>query len=165
VARSFYRIVIMCSACILDQAKLQLQMLIVVISSKDLDEGCKKRVQHAVITLARTAARAVFLRLFCATFLNDIATGNGSGPNGLRNLYVVAYVLRCHQCFVTVYGALAANRFRQGALLGRLSLGNTSGYVLGALAWFTSENHGAPLSCESSRVVHSLGASLCWHAT
>jgi hypothetical protein len=136
----------------------------IVSESPDIHVAENKCVQHAVITLARAADRAVFLRLFCATSLNDTATGTGCGPIGLRNLYVVAYVLRYHRCFVTVYGALAANRFRQGALLGRLSLGDTSGYELGALAWFTLENHVAPLSCESSRVVHSLRASRCWHA-
>jgi len=62
------------------------------------------------------------------------------------NLYAVDYALRHLGLSVAVVGAICMDRWRAGWLLGRWSLGQKDGRVVGGICWLTDDAHVALLT-------------------
>ena len=101
-----------------------------------------KCLQDSVLTLMRGSGEETILRcMLVANCCNDEPSGGAVSKVARLNLYAVDYALRHLGLSVAVVGATCMDRWRAGWLLGRWSLGQKDGRVVGGICWLTGDAH------------------------
>ena len=107
----------------------------------------RKCLQDSVLTLVRgTEQENDLRRMLRANCRNDEPSGGAVSKVSQLNLYAVDYALRHLGLSVAVVGATCMDRLQAGWLLGRWSLGQKDGRIVGGICWLTDDAHAAPLT-------------------
>ena len=87
-------------------------------------------------------------RMLLVNCCNDEPSGGVVSKVSQLNLYGVDYALRHPGLSVAVVDAVSMDRLQAGWLLGRWSLGQKDGRLVGGICWLTDDAHAAPLTDE-----------------